>query len=98
MNVSCPECRSVFRVDPSKVPASRRSRALLGLRRHDHGRRRRVDRRGVRRGSTRRHAGDRRAGDDVGRAGERSTLPNRDAGRRSNERTGGARIRTDRAA
>ena len=21
MNVSCPECRSVFRVDPSKVPA-----------------------------------------------------------------------------
>ena len=22
MNVSCPECRSIFRVDPSKVPAS----------------------------------------------------------------------------
>ncbi|NUO63237.1 MAG: hypothetical protein HOQ34_06685, partial [Gemmatimonadaceae bacterium] len=21
MNVACPECRSVFRVDPSKVPA-----------------------------------------------------------------------------
>ena len=22
MNVSCPECRSVFRVDPAKIPAS----------------------------------------------------------------------------
>ena len=22
MNVSCPECRSIFRVDPSKVPAA----------------------------------------------------------------------------
>ncbi|MGE5733313.1 MAG: zinc-ribbon domain-containing protein, partial [Gemmatimonas sp.] len=21
MNVSCPECRSVFRVDPTKIPA-----------------------------------------------------------------------------
>ena len=39
VNVSCPECRSVFRVDPSKVPAAGRSRALLGLRRRHHGRR-----------------------------------------------------------
>ena len=38
VNVSCPECRSVFRVDPAKVPASRRSRAVLRLRWRDHGR------------------------------------------------------------
>ena len=32
MNVSCPECRSVFRVDPAKVPPARAG-AVLGLRR-----------------------------------------------------------------
>ena len=40
MNVSCPECRSVFRVDPAQGPVGGSARALLGVRRCDHGRRR----------------------------------------------------------
>ena len=48
VNVSCPECRSVFRVDPAKVPPGRRPRSLFGVRRRDHRWRRWVDRRRVR--------------------------------------------------
>ena len=35
MNVSCPDCRSIFRVDPAKVPPTGRPRPLLGLQRCD---------------------------------------------------------------
>ena len=70
MNVTCPECRSVFRVDPAKLPASERSRAVLGLRRSDHDRaaRRRRARRSSRPARRRRPAMARSGDADAGAA------------------------------